>query len=361
MNQTRVPCMMMRGGTSKGLYFLADDLPTSTATRDQVLLAAMGSPDPNQIDGAGGASSLTSKAAIIRRSGRPGIDVDYLFAQVVVDAPRVDFGQNCGNILAGVGPFALERGLVAPQGDVSRVRIFMENTGQTATALVQTPGGGVSYQGTTCIDGVPLSGAPLIVEFNDIAGSSCGSLWPTGKQQDIIDGIEVSCIDNGMPVVLIRATDLGISGYESPEQLDAMEGLKSRLESIRMQVGPMMHLGDVANRTVPKMCLVARPAANGAISSRSFIPHKCHTSIGVFGAVSVATACLVPGSVAAQLARPSEGERVHVSIEHPTGELTVALKLDGGNVAGCGLLRTARPIFDGHVCIPAAVWTGRQE
>lgn len=358
MNQTRVPCMMMRGGTSKGLYFLADDLPTSLPLRDQVLLAALGSPDPTQIDGAGGANSLTSKVAIIRRSERPGIDVDYLFAQVVVDAPRVDFGQNCGNILAGVGPFALERGLVAAQGDVSQVRIFMENTGKTATAVVQTPGGEVNYRGDTRIDGVPAPGAPLIVLFDDIAGSSCGELWPTGQQQDVIDGVQVSCIDNGMPVVLLRALDVGISGYESPAQLNENAELKARLESIRLQAGPLMQLGDVTSRTVPKMCLVAVPAAKGAISSRSFIPHTCHTSIGVFGAVSVATACLAPGSVAAGLARLPVGEQMQVSVEHPTGEFTVEIKLDNGDVAGCGLLRTARPIFDGHVCIPADVWAG---
>ncbi|MGI4836638.1 MAG: 4-oxalomesaconate tautomerase [Janthinobacterium lividum] len=353
MPQTRIPCLMMRGGTSKGAYFLADDLPADPAQRDRVLLAAMGSPDPRQIDGIGGADSLTSKVAIIRASTRPGIDVDYLFAQVVVDQPRVDYGQNCGNILAGVGPFALERGLVAAQGEQTAVRIYMENTGQTATALVQTIDGQVRYDGTAIIDGVPGSAAPVIVRFDDIAGSSCGALLPTGQVRDRIDGIEVTCIDNGMPVVLLRAADLGLTGRESRADLNADEGLKARLESIRLQAGPLMNLGDVSARTVPKMSLIAAPFAGGAISSRTFIPHTCHASIGVFGAVSVASACLLEGSVAEGLAQVPQGEMVNVSVEHPSGEFTVEIRRDNGVITGCGLLRTARLLFDGVVCIPA--------
>ncbi|WPO97732.1 4-oxalomesaconate tautomerase [Pseudomonas sp. HR96] len=358
MSQTRIPCLLMRGGTSKGTYFLADDLPKDPQVRDAVLLAAMGSPDARQIDGVGGADSLTSKVAIIRRSSRPGIDVDYLFAQVVVDEPRVDYGQNCGNILAGVGPFALERGLVEPRGELTRVRIFMENTGQTATAVLRTPGGELRYDGDARIDGVPGTAAPVIVEFDDIAGSSCGALLPSGRVRDVLDGVEVTLIDNGMPVVLLRAADLGRSGYESRQQLDADSELKARLESIRLKAGELMNLGDVRERTVPKMTLIAAPVAGGAVSSRSFIPHKCHASIGVFGAVSVASACLLPGSVADGLAAVAEGSDVRLSVEHPTGEFTVQLKLDNGALAGCGLLRTARLLFDGMVCVPRSVWAG---
>lgn len=359
MRQTRIPCLMMRGGTSKGAYFLAEDLPAEQDLRDQVLLAAMGSPDTRQIDGVGGGDSLTSKVAIIRRSARPGVDVDYLFAQVVVDQPRVDYGQNCGNILAGVGPFALERGLIGAQGEVTRVRIFMENTGQTATAIVQTPQGEVGYQGEASIDGVPGTAAPVIVEFDDIAGASCGALLPTGNVRDLFDGIEVTCIDNGMPVVLMRAADLQRSGYESREQLDADEVLKARIESIRLQAGPLMNLGDVTRRSVPKMCLISEPVAGGAINSRSFIPHQCHASIGVFGAVSVASACLIAGSVAQGLARVPPGEHVQLSVEHPTGEFTVKLQTDHGALLGCGLLRTSRLLFDGQVCVPAFIWSGK--
>lgn len=349
MRQQRVPCLLMRGGTSKGTYFLADDLPVEAAARDRLLLAAMGSPDARQIDGLGGGDSLTSKVAIIKRSQRPGVDVDYLFAQVAVDQPKVDYGQNCGNILAGVGPFAIERGLVAVHSDQTCVRIFMENTGQTATATVQTPGGQVRYDGEVRIDGVPGSAAAVIIEFDDIAGASCGALLPTGNVRDRIDDVWVTCIDNGMPTVLIRASDLGLTGYESCGMLDADTVLKQRLEAIRLQAGPLMKLGDVAQRTVPKMVLIAPPVAGGAISTRSFIPHKCHVSIGVFGAVSVASACLVEGSVANELARCTDAQDQQLSVEHPTGEFSVRLRMDNGVLVGCGLVRTARLILDGWV------------
>jgi len=358
MHQTRIPCMQMRGGTSKGAYFLASDLPEAPALRDAVLLAVMGSPDARQIDGIGGADSLTSKVAIVRPSVRDDADVDYLFAQVVVAGPRVDYGQNCGNILAGVGPFAIERGLIPVRGEETAVRIFMENTGQIAVAHVPTPDGQVRYDGDTRIDGVPGSAAPLVIEFENIAGSSCGALLPTGNARDRFDGIEVTCIDNGMPVILLRAEDLGITGFEAPAELDANEPLKARLESIRLQAGPLMNLGDVSQRTVPKMCLITAPRAGGALNTRTFIPHRCHTSIGVFGAVSAASACLVEGSVTSGLADTGEGDLRRLSVEHPTGEFTVELRLQNGQLAGCGLVRTARLLFDGFVCIPGAIWSG---
>jgi len=356
MGQTRIPCLLMRGGTSKGAYFLASDLPEQPALRDQVLLAVMGSPDKRQIDGLGGGDSLTSKVAIIKPSERAEADVDYLFAQVLVEEARVDYGQNCGNILAAVGPFAIERGLVAVTGDETPVRIFMENTGQIAVAHVPTPDGTVRYSGDARIDGVPGQAAPLIVEFEDVAGSSCGALLPTGNALDMFDGVYVTCIDNGMPVVLIRAQALGCSGYESPGQLDADVELKARIEAIRLQAGPRMNLGDVRQRNVPKMCLVAPAQAGGALSTRSFIPHRCHTSIGVFGAVSVAAACLIEGTVATGLASAGEGEVRRLSIEHPTGEFTVELRLKEGQLAGCGLMRTARLLFEGVVCVPQGIW-----
>lgn len=232
----------------------------------------------------------------------------------------------------------------------------MENTGQIAVAHVPTPNGVVRYSGDTRIDGVPGHAAPLIVEFEDVAGSSCGALLPTGNAHDIFDGVEVTCVDNGMPVVLIRAEELGCSGYETPEQLDADRELKARLESIRLQAGPRMNLGDVSQRNVPKMCLIARAQAGGALSTRTFIPHRCHTSIGVFGAVSVAAACLIKGSVTTNLACVGEGEVKRLSVEHPTGEFTVELHLQDGQLTGCGLIRTARLLFDGVVCVPNSLW-----
>lgn len=355
--QTAIPCMVMRGGTSKGLYFRATDLPAATEARDRVLLAAMGSPDARQIDGMGGADPLTSKVAVVGPSTHPDADVDYLFLQVVVDEARVDPSQNCGNILAGIGPFAIERGLVRPTGDRTRVRIHMVNTASLAVATVETPGGRVTYDGEARIDGVPGTAAPVLLDFLDVAGSSCGALLPTGNARDVVEGVEVTCIDNGMPVVLMRAADLGRTGTESPAQLEADAELKARVEAIRLAVGPRMNLGDVAKRTVPKMCLVAPPQHGGAVCTRNFIPHRVHKAIGVLGAVSVATACVVPGSVAEGIAQvPAGGGAKRLDVEHPTGFFTVDMDvaIEGGQVRvrRSALLRTARKLMDGEVYVP---------
>lgn len=344
------PCMWMRGGTSKGGYFLKSDLPAETATRDAFLLAVMGSPDPRQIDGMGGADPLTSKVAVVNRSARPGIDVDYLFLQVFVDHEIVSDAQNCGNILAGVGPFAIERGLVAPSGDETRVAIYMENTGQVAVATVQTPGGAVTYAGKAAIDGVPGTHAPVPLEFRDTAGSSCGALLPTGNAFDVVNGVPVTLIDNGMPCVVMKAADVGITGYEDRNSLDTDAELKARIEAIRLAVGERMNLGDVSGKSVPKMMLVAPPRAGGAVCVRSFIPHRAHATIGVLGAVSVATACLITGSPAAEVAVVPEGRRKTLSVEHPTGEMSCVLEIDeAGAVTSAALLRTARKLMDGVV------------
>ena len=362
--QTAIPCILMRGGTSKGLYFLAQALPVDVPTRDLVLMAAMGSPDPRQIDGLGGAHPLTSKVAIVSPSTRPDADVDYLFLQVSVDKAEVSDSQNCGNLLAGVGPFAIEQGLVAAFGDVTEVRIHMLNTASLAVASIQTPGGVVDYQGDARIDGVPGTAAAVPIDFLDIAGSSCGALLPTGNAVDLVDGVEVTCIDNGMPVVVMRASDFGKTGYETPEVLEADAALKARVEAIRLKVGPMMNLGDVAKKTVPKMCLVAPAEHGGAICTRNFIPHRVHEAIGVFGAVSVATACVTPGSVAAQVSGMGggSGERT-LDIEHPTGFFSVAMDLavqDGAvTVRRAALLRTCRKLMSGQVYVPASLWAGQ--
>ena len=344
------PCMWMRGGTSKGGYFLANDLPADTATRDAFLLAVMGSPDPLQIDGMGGADPLTSKVAVVSKSTREGIDVDYLFLQVFVDKAIVTDAQNCGNILAGVGPFAIERGLVVPTGDETRVAIFMENTGQAAVATVATPGGKVIYSGAAAIDGVPGTHAPIPLEFRDTAGSSCGALLPSGNAVDVVNGVSVTLIDNGMPCVVMKAADVGITGYEDRDWLDANTELKARIEAIRLAVGERMNLGDVTAKSVPKMMLVAPPKNGGAVTVRSFIPHRAHATIGVLGAVSVATACLIPGSPAAEVAVIPDGARKLLSVEHPTGEMSCVLEVDeGGTVQTAALLRTARKLMDGVV------------
>lgn len=350
MSEVGVRCMWMRGGTSKGGYFRAEDLPADPAARDAILLRVMGSPDARQIDGLGGGDPLTSKVAVVRRSVRPGVDVDYLFLQVFVDRAIVTDAQNCGNILAGVGPFAIERGLVAAEGEETPVRIFMENTAQVAVATVSTPGGRVTYAGDARIDGVPGTAAPIDIVFEDTAGSTCGALLPTGNAVDRIGGVEATLIDNGMPCVILSAADFGVRGDESPAELDADMALKARIEAIRLEAGPLMNLGDVAAKSVPKMTLVSPAGAGGCVSTRTFIPHTCHAAIGVLGAVSVASACLLPEGPAARLANVPQGERKALSIEHPTGEFTVIASLDAkGGLASAGVLRTARKLFDGVV------------
>ena len=346
--------MWMRGGTSKGGYFLASDLPADAAERDAFLLRTMGSPDPRQIDGMGGADPLTSKVAVVRKSEREGIDVDYLFLQVFVDQAIVSDAQNCGNILAGVGPFAIERGLVAAAGDETRVAIYMQNTGQVAVATVETPGGVVNYAGEARIDGVPGTHAPVPLEFRDTAGSTCGALLPTGHFADEIAGVRCTLIDNGMPCVVFRAEDVGATGYESRAELEAdgFAQIRARIEQIRLTAGPLMNLGNVAEKSVPKMMLVAPPRNGGALTVRSFIPHRAHASVGVLGAVSVATACLVEGSPAAEVAFIPPGSRKTLSVEHPTGEMSCVLETDeAGEVQSAALLRTARKLMDGTVFV----------
>lgn len=346
--QDGIPCLWMRGGTSKGAYFLAADLPADPAARDRLLLRIMGSPDARQVDGIGGGDPLASKVAILARSSRPGADVDYLFLQVFVDQALVSDAQGCGNILAGVGPAAIERGLVAAQEGQTSVRIHMLNTGEISTALVSTPGGRVSYQGDQAIDGVPGRHAPVPLMFGDVSGSMCGALLPTGNASDMIDGIACTLIDNGMPCVILNAEDLGLTGQEDPAALEADTVLRSRIERMRLAAGPLMNLGDVREKSVPKMTLVSGPAQGGVIATRSFIPHRCHASIGVFAAVTVATACTLPGSPAASVAKlPEDGL---FAVEHPSGAAEVRLERDAaGRVLRAGTIRTARKLFDGRV------------
>ncbi len=357
---TVIPCSVYRGGTSKGLYFLKDDLPGDIATRDAVLLAAMGSPDPRQIDGIGGAHPLTSKVAVVSRSARDDADVDYLFLQIFPEKAMVTDQQNCGNILAGVGPFAIEQGLVAARDGVTSVRIRMLNTQSLAVAHIQTPGGIVEYEGDARIDGVPGTAAPVPTDFLDVAGSSCGALLPTGNATDHIQGVPVTLIDNGMPVIVVRASDLGLGGYESPQALEADAALKARIEAIRREAGPLMALGDVTDASVPKITLIARAANGGTVSTRTFIPHRVHEAIGVFGAVSVATACVLKGSVANDLLGLEVQGATDLEIEHPTGFFTVSMDIEGEGPAlrikRSALLRTARKLMTGQVFVPSKVW-----
>jgi len=363
-----IPCMLMRGGTSRGPFFAESDLPQEREARDRVLLAIMGSPDRRQIDGLGGAHPLTSKVGIVRPSTTPGVELDFLFAQLQPDGETVDTTPNCGNMLAAVVPFALERGIIAAKGDSTTVRVLTLNTGMQCDITVQTPNGRVRYGGDARIDGVPGTAAPVTINFLDTAGSVCPALLPTGRALDTImvqgEGIEpfsidATLIDNGMPMVLVRAADLRRTGHETVAQLDADAELKARLEALRLQVGPMMGLGDVGKKNYPKMCLLSVPRDGGSIATRCFIPHVCHDAIGVLAAVTVATACVLDGSVAQGLAVVPEGVSKTISVEHPSGEFSVELGLDPANsqnVTRAALLRTARLIMRGEVLIPASAF-----
>jgi 4-oxalomesaconate tautomerase len=345
-DQQAVPCMLIRGGTSKGAYFLASDMPEN---RDAFLLDVMGSPDARQIDGVGGGHPLTSKVAIVSKSTLAGCDIDFLFAQVGVSEPLVDTTPNCGNILAGVAPFAIERGLIEAVDGVTRVRVRTLNTRTLAELSVETPLRRVKYGGNAKIDGVPKPASPINVTFLDAEGSVCGSLLPTGNVVDVIDGVECTLIDNGMPVIVLKAVSVGRTGYEPRDVLDKDVELKARLENIRLKAGFLMNLGDVSKKVVPKIALVSPPQNGGHISTRSFIPHECHASIGVFAAVTVATAACMKGSPAHSVALVPTGASKLISVEHPTGEFSVTLEMEGERVLKAGLLRTARALFDGKI------------
>ena len=393
--QTPIPCLFMRGGTSKGPFFKESDLPADKATRDRVLLSVMGSPDKRQIDGLGGAHPLTSKVAIVRKSTKPGVDIDFLFAQLQPDKDTVDTTPNCGNMLAGVVPFALETGLVQAQGDTSTFRVLTLNTDMACDITVHTPLASainnsghnsgqnnspkqtattkryVEYAGDARIDGAPGSSAPITINFLDTAGSVCSSLLPTGQVKDTItvtgEGfapftLDVTCIDNGMPLVIFKASDVGRTGYESVAELNADNDLKKRIEALRLQISLKMGLGDVSQKNYPKMTLIAPPKGGGSITTRSFIPHVCHDAIGVLAAVTVGTACVLKGSVCDGVAVMQAGATQHVSVEHPTGEFSVALETDPSNpqnVTKAALLRTARLLMRGEVMVPHAVWAGQ--
>jgi 4-oxalomesaconate tautomerase len=368
--QRAIPCLFMRGGTSRGPFFQRSDLPADAAARDRVLLAVMGSPDPRQIDGLGGAHPLTSKVGIVSRGDRPGVELDFLFAQLQPDRDTVDVATNCGNMLAAVVPFALEVGLVAPRGDTSTFRVRTVNTGMACDITVQTPDGRVRYDGDARIDGVPGTAAPVAINFLDTAGSVCAGLLPTGNAHDVVAApgageLRVTCIDNGMPMVVMRAADLGRTGYESVAALNADAELKARLEALRLVCGERMGLGDVTAKSYPKMCMIAAPAHGGSIATRCFIPHVCHDAIGVLAAVTVGTACVLEGSVAHDLAALPAGAVKPVSVEHPTGEFTVELELGDPRTAPqtvvrAALLRTARLIMRGEVMVPEQVWPNRE-
>lgn len=370
MTQRAIPCMFMRAGTSRGPFFLLEDLPADPEVRDRVLLAAMGSPDPRQIDGLGGATTVTSKVAMVSPSERPGIDVDYRFAQVWLDKAIVDTAPSCGNMLAGVGPFAIERGLVAAEGDETRVRIFDVNTGSRIEAIVQTPGGVVTYAGDQRIDGVPGTGAPVVLSFSDVVGSKCGAMFPTGAVQEEIDGVAVSCVDVAMPMVIMRAADLGLSGYD-PEEISGNALLMQRIEKIRLEAGRRMGLGDVTESVVPKVGILSPPRRGGLVYSCYLTPHYVHPSHAVTGAICVACCTSIRGAVASGVARfltePITDLATEivatVCIEHPSGTINIRVETGKGGteprVQRASVVLTARKIMDGLVFLSQSLWPPR--
>ncbi|MCL2602224.1 MAG: 4-oxalomesaconate tautomerase [Treponema sp.] len=356
-SQKAIPCCFMRGGTSKGPFFLAPDLPDDIELRDKVLLAAMGSPDARQIDGIGGAHPLTSKVGIVSKSAAPGVDLEFLFAQLQPNGDKVDTTPNCGNMLAAVVPFALERALVKATGDTSTFRVLTLNTDMLCDITVQTPNGVIEYAGDTAIDGAPGTAAPVKINFLDTAGSVCSGLLPTGKVRDTICGIDVTCIDNGMPMVMIDARSMGITGYETAADLNQNASLKKSLEELRLAASVEMGLGDTKEKSYPKMCMISESQHGGTVNTRCFIPHVCHEAVGVLGAVTIATACVMPGSVCDGIARVGKGLSQNISVEHPSGEFTIEMTLDdSGNVTAASLLRTARLLMQGEVMVPRSLF-----
>ena len=359
---TPIPCVVMRGGTSRGPYFLASDLPHDSATRDKVLLAVMGSPDARQIDGIGGATTLTSKVAIISPSDHPQADVDFLFAQVSIDRAFVDTAPSCGNILSGVGPFAIENGLVDAKEGETVVHIRNVNTDSFIDAVIQTPDRQVQYEGATAIDGVPGTAAPVVLNFKEIVGSKTGALLPTGNVIDTFEGVDVSCVDVAMPMVIMAAGSLGKTGHETKAELDQDEDFLARLESVRLAAARSMGMGDVSGQVIPKVGLLSAPRHGGNITSRYFVPTACHAAHAVTGAICIATCTVLRGSVADGLARYDADPPRQCAIEHPSGRIDVALDVvrDGENIIvnSAGVVRTTRKLFAGNVYVPASVWNG---
>lgn len=355
-DHTGIPCLFMRAGTSRGPFFKLSDLPVDTAARDRVLLAAMGSPDARQINGLGGAVTVASKVAIVSKSTRPGVDLDYLFAQVDIEKPMVDTNPSCGNMLSGVLPFAIETGLFPAMDGETRAMIYNVNTQSRIEAIVQTPGGYVAYEGRAEIAGVPGTAAPIVLNFMDVVGSISGKMLPTGNLRDTIQGVEITCIDVAMPMILFNADDLGLDGTEGKAGIDSNRELMARIESIRREAGQRMGFGNVTDKVIPKVGILSAPRQGGAITSRYLTPLALHPAHAVTGAVCVASACALKGSVAHAVAAPSAENPRTIWIEHPSGQIDVRLSTTGTGPAMdvvAGTLRTARPIMRGEVLVPS--------
>jgi 4-oxalomesaconate tautomerase len=363
MSQTAIPFLFMRGGTSRGPFFKRSDLPSDQEQLSKVLIAAVGAGNPRNIDGLGGGSAVTTKVAMLSISDDPAADIDYFFAQVAVEEQIVDYAPTCGNILVGVGPAAIEMGLIPVAGDVTSVRIRAVNTGALVEVDVHTPNGAVSYAGSEAIDGVPGTAAPIALNFMEVVGSRTGALFPTGNPKDTINGIEVSCVDVAMPMMIARASDLGVTGHESQVELDAMPNLFSRIEALRIEAGKIMGFGDVTKSVVPKVGLIAPALKGGHFAARYFMPWTTHPTLAVTGSQCLAACALAPGTVAEGIAKPVETSPEMVRIEHPMGTMEVLVNFargeDGFDFRSAGVVRTARLIARGEVMVPTDVWNGQ--
>ncbi|PWR00754.1 4-oxalomesaconate tautomerase [Meridianimarinicoccus roseus] len=361
MTQTGIPFIFMRGGTSRGPYFRRADLPTDRETLAEVLLAALGSGHPLNIDGVGGGAAVTTKVAMLSTSDDDWADIDYFFAQVSVEDRLVDFKPTCGNILSGVGPAAIEMGLVQPSSDETEIRIRAVNTGARVVAKVQTPGGALTYDGSAAIAGVPGTAAPIALSFMGVVGSSTGAFLPTGNIRDEIDGIPVTCMDVAMPMVIARAADFGLTGYETVAELDGNAEFFARMEAVRLKAGTLMGMGEVSKSVTPKFGLLAPARANGTIAARYFMPWNTHPSMAVTGSQCLASCALTPGSIADGLLQRPTTSPSNVVLEHASGTIEVLVDFDASDsfeLRSAGLLRTARKLADGHIYVPARIWKG---
>jgi 2-methylaconitate cis-trans-isomerase PrpF len=359
MTQIAIPFHFLRGGTSRGPYFLRNDLPDDEETLSRVLVAVVGAGNPRNIDGLGGGVAVTTKVAMLSRSAEEVADVDYFFAQVAVEDRLVDYKPTCGNILVGVGPAAIEMGLVKAADPQTRVRIRAVNTGALVESIVQTPGGQVQYEGDVAIDGVPGTAAPVALNFLEVVGSRSGTMFPTGSRIDVIDGTELTCIDVAMPMMIGRAEDFGITGYETAEQLDANKALFARMESLRLEAGRRMGFGDVAESVTPKIGLIAKPRDGGHFCARYFMPWTTHPTLAVTGSQCLAACALAPGTVAEGIATLPGSSPAVMNIEHPVGKMEVTVDYtrsgDAFEFHSAGVVRTARLIARGEVMVPASV------
>lgn len=349
-----IPCILMRGGTSKGPFFLGQDMPNDIKQRDELLLRIMGSPDMRQIDGIGGATFVTSKVAIVSPSKHEGIDVDYKFVQVGIEEAIVDDKPTCGNILSAVGFFALEKGLVKVQNKETKVVVRDVNTGATITQILQTPNGVITYSGDTKVAGVPKSASAVKLKFQNIAGGKTGSYLPTGNKIDTFCGVQATCLDISMPVVFVRAKDMGISGYESPKELDSKKELFEKLELIREEASKAMGLGSAKGNVIPKFCVISEAKNGGDINIRYFTPSSAHPAVAVSASFCISAALFIKGTIFDDISKKSfsMGEHV-VKVENPSGINEVGLNFldeDISHVEG-QTTRTARMLFKGEVYV----------